>query len=260
MQCITVKHTSYITEIQLSRPERSNAFNAQMIAELTAAFEATANCNTRVILLTSDGKHFCAGADLEWMKQTASLSNSENKQDARALAKLFETIDSSSIPTIALCHGAAFGGGIGLLACCDIVICDETALFSLSEVKIGLVPATISPFVVRAIGTRQMRRFALTGERFDSTMARHIGLVHTIVSSDSLHAKGRELATLICNNAPHAVALTKELIRGISSLDHSEITEHTSQLIADVRTSDEGQHGLQSFIEKQPPHWKVTIR
>ena len=258
MQCVNVTTTNYITEVRLTRPERSNAFNAQMIEELTRSFAAISQETSRVVMLSAEGKHFCAGADLEWMKQTASLSNAENKADAEALAKLFETIDACPVPTIALCHGAAFGGGIGLLACCDLVIADDTSLFSLSEVKIGLVPATITPFVIRAIGSRQMRRFALTGERFDTITAADIGLVHIAAEPAQLRSRGWDLAEDICNNAPTAVSLTKELVRTIPTIDPSEISHYTSQLIADVRTSEEGQHGLQSFIERQAPKWKVT--
>jgi len=255
MNTIKIREHARYTELALSRPERSNAFNALMIQELTQALDNIASTSAKALLIHGEGKHFCAGADLQWMKDTANFSAEQNKADAIALANLFHRLNTMPMPTIAACHGAIFGGGIGLLAACDIVVSSEQATFCLSEVKIGLAPATIAPFVIAAIGKRQMRRYALTAERFNPQRAHEIGLVHELVSPDQLHNFSHQLAHTISCNAPQAVAKTKQLIFDLESAENPK--ELTSELIAQIRTSEEGQHGLSSFINRSAPRWEA---
>jgi len=254
MNTIKIKQHARYTELALSRPERSNAFNAQMIQELTEALNDIANTSSKALLIHGEGKHFCAGADLQWMKDTVDFSAEQNKADAIALANLFHRLNTMPMPTIAACHGAIFGGGIGLLAACDIVISSEQATFCLSEVKIGLAPATIAPFVIAAIGERQMRRYALSAERFNPQRAHEIGLVHELVSADQLHNFSHKLAHNISCNAPDAVAKTKQLIFDLAVTE--DTMDLTSDLIATIRTSEEGQHGLNAFISRTAPRWE----
>ena len=249
-----------VATITLNRPDVHNAFNSELIAELRSAFLALdADATVRVILLTGAGKSFSAGADLNWMKRSATFSAEENQQDAMALSDMLATINNCSKPTLAFVNGAAFGGGVGLAACCDIVVALSTAAFSLSEVKLGLTPATISPYVVRAIGERAARRYFLTAERFDGIEARRIGLAHeTAQTVDEAQMIADGLIGYLLSGGPVAQAASKTLIRMVADSDITDdLRRKTAQLIAERRTSDEGQEGLSAFLEKRKPNWSA---
>ncbi len=249
-----------VATVTLNRAEKHNAFNDDVIAELDKTFAALgSNDAVRVIVLTGAGKSFSAGADLNWMKQTATYSTADNKADAMRLSGMLSTLAICPKPTIALVNGAAFGGGVGLTACCDIGIALSTAVFSLSEVKLGLTPATISPYVVRAIGARAAQRYFLTGERFDGIEARRIGLVHEI-------AQTHEEADMILDGiidqlltgGPTAQSDCKDLIQFVAGQDIDEtIREETAARIANRRASTEGQEGLTAFFDKRKPSWSA---
>ena len=243
--------------VTLNRPQLHNAFDDELIARLTTLFhELGSNEVVRVVLLAANGKSFSAGADLNWMRRMANYTEEENYQDAMRLADMLRTLNELSKPTIALVHGATFGGGVGLIACCDIVLAAPEASFSLSEVKLGIIPAVISPYVVSAVGPRMARRYALTAERFSTNEALRIGLVHEVVEAESLHTRARELATVLINNGPNALRECKALIHNVARgrIDQRMI-EETAQRIARIRASDEGQEGLSAFLEKRKPNW-----
>lgn len=247
-----------IAELILNRPEVHNAFDDQIIESLISHLEhIDTNDNIRVLILRSNGKNFSAGADLAWMKRMAKNSHQENLQDAGRLAKLMERLNNLSKPTIGLVQGAAYGGAVGLAACCDIVIASEEAQFCLSEVKIGLIPAVISPYVVRAIGERQSRRFFLTAEAFSADTAKTFGLVHEVVATADLFDDACERITAtLRRNSPQGMRSAKDLIFAVSSkvIDQTVIDD-TAKRIADIRVSTEGQEGLSSFLEKRKPNW-----
>ena len=248
---------SGLATITMNRPEVRNAFNAEMIAELTAAFsQANSDNRINVILLNASGAHFSAGADLNWMKSMADMSFAENVADANNLATLMRTIDQSTKPTIARVSGAAFGGALGLIACCDIAIADLEAKFCLSEVKLGLVPAVISPYVIRAIGPRNAGRYFLTAETFDADTAANMGLIHQIAETSELNKKLKRIINQLLCNGPNAVKTAKTLVRRVSESELDEnLTQFTAELIARVRVSEEGQEGLAAFLEKRNPIW-----
>lgn len=247
-----------IANITLNRPEVHNAFDNQLIQQLTAELEnIDKDPNVRVVILAANGKSFCAGADLNWMKKMANYSHEENLKDSLALARLMKTLNTLSKPTIALVQGPAFGGGVGLIACCDIAIANLKARFCLSEVKIGLTPAVISPYVIAAIGERAARRYFLTAERFDAEEASRLGLIHQTVSSpDELQNAGEQIAQKLLNNSPEAVAITKKLIANVSKKPiDEELIQLTAKCIADIRISKDGQEGITAFLEKRKPSW-----
>jgi methylglutaconyl-CoA hydratase len=246
-----------VAQVTLNNPDKHNAFDDQMIIELTNAFNAlAANANVRIMLLKSEGKSFSAGADLEWMKRMASYSYQQNLNDARALAAMLKALHQMPIPTIARVQGAAFGGAIGLISCCDIALASSNASFALSEVKIGLVPSTISPYVIAAIGERHAKRYFMTAERFDTNTALQISLVHEAVEEQFLDDKVEQLITAILSNGPEAVVAAKQLVFAVSgkAID-SSLIEHTCEVIAGIRVSAQGQEGLSAFLDKQKPHW-----
>jgi methylglutaconyl-CoA hydratase len=246
-----------VATITLNRPDIHNAFDDVLIADLTGKIETLdADPCVRVIILTGAGKSFSAGADLNWMKRMAGYSHGENLADSRALAKLMKVLNFASKPTIALVNGAAFGGGVGLAACCDIVIASERASFCLSEVKLGLIPAVISPYVVEAIGVNQARRYFRSAERFNAETAKQIGLVHEIVVDDELAARGDEMANILLANGPAAIHAAKELIYAVANKPISDaVIDDTAHRIADQRASDEGREGVGAFLEKRPANW-----
>ncbi len=246
-----------VAQVTLNNPDKHNAFDDQMIIELTNAFNAlAANANVRIMLLKSEGKSFSAGADLEWMKRMASYSYQQNLNDARALAAMLKALHQMPIPTIARVQGAAFGGAIGLISCCDIAVASSNASFALSEVKIGLVPSTISPYVIAAIGERHAKRYFMTAERFDANTALQISLVHEAVEEQFLDDKVEQLITAILSNGPEAVVAAKQLVFAVSgkAID-SSLIEHTCEVIAGIRVSAQGQEGLSAFLDKRKPHW-----
>ena len=246
-----------VAQVTLNNPDKHNAFDDQMIIELTNAFNAlAANANVRIMLLKSEGKSFSAGADLEWMKRMASYSYQQNLNDAHALAAMLKALHQMPIPTIARVQGAAFGGAIGLISCCDIALASSNASFALSEVKIGLVPSTISPYVIAAIGERHAKRYFMTAERFDANTALQISLVHEAVEEQFLDDKVEQLITAILSNGPEAVVAAKQLVFAVSgkAID-SSLIEHTCEVIAGIRVSAQGQEGLSAFLDKRKPHW-----
>lgn len=256
---LLVNRTNHIATLTLDRPELHNAFDDQLIAQLTQELESCNNDpNIRVVMLAANGKSFCAGADMHWMQRMANYSREENLQDANTLAKLMQTLNSLNKPTIALIQGAVYGGGVGLVACCDIAIAAPEAVFCLSEVKIGLVPSIISPYVIAAMGQRAARRYFLTAEKFNAQEALRLGLIHSIALPPiELHNTAEQIAQNIIANGPIAVTTAKKLIAKIANkpIDDQTIS-HTTQLIADTRVSAEGQEGLKSFLEKRKPNWK----
>ena len=246
-----------VAQVTLNNPDKHNAFDDQMIIQLTEAFHTVAaNPDVRIMLLKSEGKSFSAGADLEWMKRMASYSYQQNLNDARALAAMLKALHQMPIPTIARVQGAAFGGAIGLISCCDIAVASSKASFALSEVKIGLVPSTISPYVIAAIGERHAKRYFMTAERFDTNTALQISLVHEAVEEQFLDDKVEQLITAILSNGPEAVVAAKQLVFAVSgkAID-SSLIEHTCEVIAGIRVSAQGQEGLSAFLDKRKPHW-----
>lgn len=258
---ITAISNDGVGRITLNKPARHNALDEQLIAALTRAIEAfNRNRQVRSIVLQAKGKSFCAGADLEWMKRTAHYSREDNLRDAQTLAALMRTLKQSPKPTIARLQGAAFGGGVGLVACCDIAIASENALFCLSEVSLGLVPAVISPYLVAAIGARATQKLTLTAERFDTRDALRLGLLHQIVDDEvQLDAAVQACCENLHKGAPQAQQAAKHFISALhhSVLDESLIDE-SAQLIAGIRVSDEGREGIDAFLQKRPANWSLV--
>lgn len=246
-----------LATVTLNRPSIHNAFDDIVIAELIDTFESIqSNDAVRVMVLAAKGKSFCAGADLNWMKKMASYSFAENKKDADQLAKLFSTLYQLNKPTIACVQGAVYGGGVGLVACCDIAIGSKMSKFCLSEVKLGLVPATISPYVIRAIGPRLAKRYFMTAEVMSSMRAKRIGLLSEVVSEEELDLNVESLVTSLLKNGPRSIAIAKQIVNDISHRDIDEkLIDETSNLIASVRVSPEGQEGLSAFLQKRSPNW-----
>jgi methylglutaconyl-CoA hydratase len=246
--------------LTLNRPEVHNAFGGRLIADLTKALEEAADDDTvRAIVLTGAGETFSAGADMNWMRSMANASEVENRDDALRLAALLRTLNFHAKPTIARVNGAAFGGGLGLIACCDIVIAVEDALFAFTEVRLGLVPAVISPYVIRRIGERHARRFFLTAERFDANRAMRIGLVRELATLQTLDDTVEQQLRWLSQGGPQAVSEAKALVFKIAGIDRAEQEKqdlYTAELIARLRVSAEGQEGLAAFLEKRKPAWQ----
>jgi methylglutaconyl-CoA hydratase len=246
-----------VATVILARPEARNALNAELIDELTRCFEEFAEDEEmRVVVLSGEGRSFCAGADIGYMRDTATFSYEENLKDARRLAMMFWTIDESPKPVVARVQGAAMGGGAGLLAVADVVVADSEARFAFSEIRLGIAPATISPFVVRKIGVSHARSLFLTGERFGSERAREIGLVHSVVSKDGLDEAVEEKVRELLEGGPVAQATLKGLLRRLETTEPMEAPGLTSRVISELRTGEEGQEGLAAFLEKREPRWR----
>ncbi|WP_081960787.1 enoyl-CoA hydratase-related protein [Nitrincola sp. A-D6] len=251
-----------VAELVLNRPEKHNAFDDGMIAALIEKLdEAEQNSSLHILLLRSEGKHFSAGADLGWMKRMANNSHAENLTDASELARLMDKLNHFSKPVIGLIQGAAYGGAVGLTACCDMVIASRDARFCLSEVKIGLMPAVISPYVIRAIGERQARRYFISAEVFDAETAQQLGLVHQLVdSATDLAEAANSFIAQLNQNSPQAMQAAKSLIFAVSHRPISkQVIDETTQRIADIRVSDEGQEGLSAFLNKRRPNWPSKL-
>ena len=246
-----------VARVTLNNPDKHNAFDDQIIAQLTEAFSAIAlNPDVRVMILRSNGKSFSAGADLGWMKRMASYSYDENLHDAQALALMLKTLNNMPQPTIARVQGAAFGGAVGLVSCCDMAVAASSATFSLSEAKIGLVPATISPYVIAAMGERAARRYFMTAERFSAQAANNIGLLSEVIDAEHLDDQVNIFVDALLANGPEAVKAAKRLVFDVSgrAIDQNLI-DHTCEVIAGIRVSEQGQEGLNAFLEKRKPHW-----
>ncbi len=246
-----------VASVCLNRPDKHNAFDDEMIARLNTVFSELADDKTvRVVILRSEGKSFSAGADLNWMKRMASYSHEENLRDARLLANMLKTLNTLPKPTIALIQGAAFGGAVGLTSCCDIALASPRASFSLSEVKIGLIPATISPYVIEAMGARAARRYFLSGERFGASKALALGLISEIFEAEEFEVELQKLIDTLLLNSPQAIVQAKRLVADVARESISnELIEETCRRIADIRISPEGQEGLSAFLEKRSPTW-----
>jgi methylglutaconyl-CoA hydratase len=253
---LKVTRSGSLTTVTLNRPDSHNALNAALIDELTRCFEELAeDQETRVVVLAGEGRSFCAGADIGYMRETAGLSYEENLEDARRLAMMFWTIDESPKPVVAKVQGVAMGGGAGLLAVADVVVADPEARFAFSEIKLGIAPATISPYVVRKIGVSHARSLFLTGERFDVERAREIGLVHRVVSKIGLDEAVQEKVGELLEGGPVAQATLKGLLRRLETTEPMEAPGLTSRVISELRTGEEGQDGLAAFLEKRGPTW-----
>lgn len=246
-----------VATVTMNRPDKHNAFDDVVIAELTQAFTALAgNPDVRVMVLVAEGKSFSAGADLGWMKRMASYSYEDNLRDANALATMLKTLNQLPFPTIARVQGAAFGGAVGLVSCCDMAIASPRASFSLSEVKIGLIPATISPYVIAAIGQRASRRYFMTAERFSAEEANHLGLVTQLVAAEQLDETINAMIDTLLANSPAAIKAAKQLVFDVENrVLTDDLIKDTSERIARIRVSAEGQEGLSAFLEKRPAGW-----
>lgn len=259
---IDVEFGALAARVTLVNPEKRNAMGDEFIAELTRILaDIAARDTVRAMVLAAEGPAFCAGGDLNWMARAAHYDRAENIADARALGDMLRRLNELPVPVIARVQGPAYGGGVGLLCCCDIVLAVPTAQFALSETRLGLVPGVISPFVVAALGPRQARRYALTGERFGAPTAQAIGLVHEIVEEDALDAAIDALVGQIAQGGPRAVAASKALMRRVAWAPVDEaVMRATAQAIADVRAGDEGREGVAAFLEKRRPAWVTRGR
>ncbi|MET0544605.1 MAG: enoyl-CoA hydratase/isomerase family protein [Variovorax sp.] len=257
---LTLSLDGAVARIWLDRPELRNAFDDVVIRELGEAFaQAAAAPQVRVIVLGANGPAFCAGANLNWMKRAADFTREQNLADAGGLAAMLRTIHESPKPVIARVQGDVYAGGMGLVAACDIAVSVDSAWYCLSEVKIGLIPATISPYVIRAMGERAAQRYFLTAERFDAAQAHRIGFVHEVVAADALDAKVDELVKSFMGASPAAVASCKQLLRDVAGRPVDDaLVAHTVQGIADIRASDDGREGVQAFLQKRKPRWLAS--
>lgn len=246
-----------VATVRMHRPDVHNAFNELMIAELTRVFvDVGADDDVRVVVLAGEGKSFCAGADLNWMQKMVGYAFDENVADARALAAMLRAIADCPKPVIGRIHGAAFGGGVGLVAACDVAVALDRASFCLSEVKLGIAPAVIAPFLVGKIGLSAARRYALSAERFSADEARRIGLVHEVVDTESeLDSVVAKMCERFKQGGPAALAATKEILSEAARLDRDTALERMAEHIARLRVSDEGQEGLTAFLEKRDAGW-----
>ena len=259
-QAIRISAQGGIATVVLSRPDVRNAFNDEVIAELSQAFiQLGDDPQVRAIVLMAEGPAFCAGADLNWMRRMADYSREENEQDAEKLAFMLRTIYECPKPTIARVQGDVYAGGMGLVACCDMAVSVDTANYCLSEVKLGLIPATIGPYVIRAMGPRASHRYFLTAERFSAAEARRIGFVHEVVPADQLDATVSTWVQALLAASPNAIKECKKLVQYVADRDITRLLiDHTVKAIADIRASDEGKEGVQSFLNKRKPAWVVN--
>ncbi len=249
------QHSGPIDTVTLRRPEVHNAFNEQVIAELAAAFDAVSRSpDTRVVVLQGEGRSFSAGADLDWMRRAATFTEDENRRDADALASMLRAVAECPCPVVAKVRGNAFGGGAGLTAAADIAIAGESARFAFTEVRLGLVPATIARHVIRKIGPGRALPLFLTGDRIDAASALSIGLVHQVVEDAAVDAATTEITDALLAGGPDALRLCKEIVRRVSG-DDAAIDAYAAALIARVRASDEGREGVAAFLEKRRPRW-----
>lgn len=246
-----------VARVFLNRPDVRNAFNDEVIAELTRTFAALgADGSLRAIVLGGHGKAFCAGADLSWMRAMADYSWEQNRADAQALADMLWTLYSCPVPVIGRVHGDCYAGGVGLAAVCDVLVASDAAAFCLSEARLGLLPGTIGPYVVRALGEQASRRFFVTAERFTAARAHALGFVHELCAPDTLDARVDEVVAALCANGPMALRACKRLVQDVAGQPITPaLREDTARRIADIRASDEGREGVQAFLHKRRPAW-----
>ncbi len=260
MSTILLKQDGSIVRVKLNRPEVRNAFTEELIGELSITFKELKNQeDVRVVILSGEGGFFCSGADLNWMKSFAGASKEANEEDARRLASLLSDLDQFPKPIIAQVHGAAIGGGVGLVSVADIAIAAEETVFALAEAKLGLIPAVISPYVIARMGVSAVRRYFLTGERFGPEVANRYGLIHEEVEAEDLESRCQEIAKELLSSGPKAIRACKELIAEISGRGNASRAhqDYTVKKIAELRVSEEGQEGIKSFLEKRKPNWNV---
>ncbi len=256
-QALQIELTGPVATLWMNRPDLHNAFDEILIAELTAACIALdEDQDIRVVILAGRGKSFSAGADLNWMKRAANNGLDDNLNDARALARMLRTLAEMQKPTIARIQGAALGGGMGLAAACDIAIASTKAVFATSEVKFGIIPSAISPYVLRAIGARQASRYFQSAERIDAARAREIGLVHEVVEPEQLEAKVQEIVSALLQGGPLAQSAAKDLIRAVDGqMVNETLVEDTAHRIAHLRATPEAREGIAAFLDKRQPNW-----
>lgn len=259
MSSITTFTSGHCATVTLNRPDVRNAFNDAVIAELTAAFSQLGqDPKVRAIVLAAEGTAFCAGADLNWMRRMADYTDAENLADAAQLAEMLRVIYTCPKPTVARIQGDVYAGGMGLVAACDMAVSVDTANYCLSEVKLGLYPATISPYVIRAMGARAAHRYFLTAERFDAAEALHIGFIHVVAAAERLDEQVAQITQALVNASPNAVKECKTLLHDVAGQDiDAALIAHTVQGIAGIRASAEGREGVQSFLQKRKPDWLV---
>lgn len=256
---LSVRRAGPVEHLTLNRPAVRNAFNEQVIDELQRWADAiSGDKSVRVAVLAGAGKVFCAGADLTWMAKMAAYTHEDNVRDATAAAHMYSAFDRLPIPLVGRIHGAALGGGAGLAAVCDIVVAEEQTVFGFTEVKVGILPAMISPYVLAKIGASATRELFLTGMRFDAARAREIGLVHAVVAADALDAKVDEYVQEVLSAAPEAIATAKELLRTVWGRPAHDVIGLTAETLAARRVSPEGQEGLKAFLEKRRAKWSVS--
>jgi len=253
-QHLQVEQRGPILHVALDRPEVRNAFNPLMIAELTSVFsQVEAGRDVRAVVLSGAGESFCAGADLTWMRAMAAFTREENVADAVRLAAMLEAVENCAVPVVARVHGAALGGGAGLVAACDVVVASADTIFGFTEARLGIAPAVIAPFVLRKIGPGHARALFVTGERFNAGRAERIGLAHRVVDRAALDHAVRDALTGILSCGPAAVRACKELVAEVPGLSHEAARAYTAETIADLRASAEGQEGMRAFLEKRKP-------
>jgi methylglutaconyl-CoA hydratase len=257
---LDISRSGHVARVFLNRPEVRNAFNADVIAELTAAFtQLAADADLRAIVLGGHGKAFCAGADLAWMRAMADYSWEENRADAQALADMLWAIYRCPVPVVGRIHGDCYAGGVGLAAVCDVLVVAEEVSFCLSEAKLGLLPATIGPYVIRALGEQASRRYFITAERFDAAVAKALGFAHEVVPSDALDAKVDAILGALAGNGPAALRACKRLVQDFAGKPiDDDLRSDSVRRIAGVRASVEGKEGVQSFLGKRAPAWLVS--
>ncbi|MFZ6735251.1 enoyl-CoA hydratase/isomerase family protein [Undibacterium sp. Ji42W] len=257
METLIVEITNRLATVTLNRPDVRNAFNENTIAEITQVFrDLDTDDSIRAIVLAANGPAFCAGADLNWMKKMADYTHEENLADAGQLADMLHAIYRCSKPVVARVQGDCYAGGMGLVAACDIAVSVDTANFCLSEVKLGLIPATISPYVIKAMGESAARRYFITAERFSAAEAQRTGFVHEVVTADALDGKVAEIVKALSSNSPNAVKQAKRLVQDVASRELTPaLIAATVEGIAQIRASDEGREGVRSFLEKRKPTW-----
>ena len=258
MSSVLLERDGAVLRMTLNRPDVRNAFDEDLIQALTAAATSAAeDRSVRVVVLAGNGKTFCSGADIGWMAKAIAYSRQENLSDAEDMARMIERLDTLPVPVIGRIQGSALGGGVGLAAICDIAIAADDAVFALSEVKLGILPAVVAPYVLRKIGISAGRELFLTGARFDAARARQIGLVHEVVPADALDAAVARRVTEVLAASPAGVARAKSLIREIAGLHPDDVIGVTTNAIASQRISEEGQEGLRAFLEKRKPSWSA---
>jgi methylglutaconyl-CoA hydratase len=256
-ETLQVEREGFVARVWLNRPDVRNAFNDGVIAELRGTFDAlAADTSLRAIVLGGRGKAFCAGADLSWMKTMAGYTWEQNRADAQALADMLWAIYRCPVPVVGRIHGDCYAGGVGLAAVCDVLVAADGVQFCLSEARLGLLPATISPYVVRAMGEQAARRYCVTAERFSAAQAAAMGVVHEVCAADALDAKVGEIVAALVGNGPMALRACKALVQDVAGQPITAVLrEETARRIADVRASEEGREGVQSFLGKRKPAW-----